>query len=166
MCLPMSDVIALCAGLPQRTFRAGETILTDGGRAGVLYILASGQVEVLKGDIQVASVDTPGAFFGDMAVLLDQPHMATVRAVTDATLWVAEAPLAFLQSNPQIMLNLSQLLARRLHGVTTYLVDLKRQFEDQGNHLAMVDEVLEALLHQQGPASQPGSDRYPDPTVE
>ena len=162
----MTDVIALCSSLPQRTFRAGETILEDGARAGMLYILSAGTVEVLKGDFQVASVDTPGAFFGDVSVLLDQAHMATVRAVTDATLFVANDPLGFLHSNPEIALSLSRLLAKRLHSVTTYLVDLKRQFEDQGSHLAMVDEVLEALVHHQGTESTPGSDRCPDPTVE
>ena len=32
---------------------------------------------------------------------------------------------------------------------TTYLVDLKRQFEGHGNHLGMVGEILESLIHQQ-----------------
>src|SRR5262245_52388927 len=62
----MSDVISQCAGLPQREFRAGEVILEEGTRSGLLYVLASGRVEVLKGDVQVATVDTPGAFFGEV----------------------------------------------------------------------------------------------------
>lgn len=162
----MSDVVELCTGLPLRTFRATEIILDEGTRAGQLYVLASGTIEVLKGDLQIAAVDTPGAFFGEVSALLDLPHMATVRALTDATLFVAADPLAFLQSNPVIALSLARLLAKRLHGVTTYLVDLKRQFEDHGGHLSMVDEVLETLVHHQGEESTPGSDRHPDPTVE
>lgn len=162
----MADLLALCAHLPRRTFAGGETILAEGGNAGVLYILERGEIEVLKGDFQVATVDTPGAFFGDMSVLLDQPHMATVRALGDVSLFVADDPRSFLESNPTIALSLARLLARRLHSVTTYLVDLKRQFEDRDDHLAMVDEVLEALVHHQGEESTPGSDRYPDPTVE
>ena len=50
--------------------------------------------------------------------------------------------------------------------MNSYLVDLKRQFADHGDHLSMVDEVLETLVHHQEPASAPGSDRCPDPTVE
>jgi len=162
----MSDVIDLCAGLPQRTFRAGETILDEGARAGVLYVLAGGSVEVRKGDLQIATVDTPGAFFGEVSALLDLPHMATVRALTDTTLFVATEPMTFLRSHPAIALSLAGLLAKRLHSVTTYLVDLKRQFEGSENHLSMVDEVLETLVHHQGVESTPGSDRHPDPTVE
>ena len=156
----------VCAGLPQRTFRAGENLLDEGARAGVLYVLLSGTVEVLKGDLQIAVVDTPGAFFGEMSVLLDLPHMATVRALTDTTLYVAAEPMTFMQSDPSIGLALARLLAKRLHSVTTYLVDLKRQFEDQESHLSMVDEVLETLVHHQDEESTPGSDRHPDPTVE
>ena len=162
----MSEVLDACAGLPQRTFRAGENILDEGQRAGVLCVLASGTVEVLKGDLQIAVVDTPGAFFGEVSMLLDLPHMATVRAVTEATLYVVAEPMTFMQSDPAIALGLARLLAKRLHSVTTYLVDLKRQFEGQDSHLSMVDEVLETLVHHQGEESTPGSDRHPDPTVE
>jgi hypothetical protein len=40
-----------------------------------------------------------------------------------------------------------------------YLVDLKRQFSGYGNHLEMVGEVLESLMHQQDRDFSPGSDR-------
>jgi CRP/FNR family cyclic AMP-dependent transcriptional regulator len=162
----MSDVMRQCAALPQRAFRAGEVILEEGARTGLLYVLASGCVEVLKGDVQLATVDMPGAFFGEVSMLLDRPHMATVRALIDSTLFVATDPAAFLETHHELALNLARLLARRLNSVTTYLVDIKRQFEDQKNHLAMVDEVLETLVHQQGVESEPGSDRDPDPTLE
>lgn len=161
-----SSIVELCAPLPQRRFQPGEIVLKDGTRTGILYILASGSVEVLKGDLQVAIVDTPGAFFGEVSALLDLPHMATVRALSDASFFVASDPLGFLESHKTIALSLARLLAKRLHSVTTYLVDLKRQFEDQGNHLAMVDEVLETLVHHQGAEPEPGSDRCPDPKVE
>jgi CRP/FNR family cyclic AMP-dependent transcriptional regulator len=55
--------------------------------------------------------------------------------------------LKFLQDNPAANVELSRLLAKRLDGVTNYLVDLKQQFSDQDNHLGMVDEVLESLLN-------------------
>ena len=56
---------------------------------------------------------------------------------------------SFLKSNPEIAFLLARLLAERLNGATTYLVDLKRQFEGHGNHLGMVGEVLETLLNHQ-----------------
>jgi CRP-like cAMP-binding protein len=159
-------ILDLCKDLPERAFRKGEVLLEEGKRAGVLYILVSGAIEVVKGDVQINTVSDPGAFFGEMSVLLDAPHMATVRALEDSTFFVAEDPVAFLRSNPEIAMELSRLLARRLHYVTSYLVDLKRQFEGSGDHLEIVDEVLEGLVHHQEPEATPGSDRYPDPTVE
>ena len=159
-------ILDLCAALPVRSFAAGETILEEGKRAGVLYILVSGGIEVVKGDLQITTVTEPGAFFGEMSVLLDMPHMANVRTLEDSTFHVADDPLHFLRSHPEITMELSRLLARRLHFVTSYLVDLKRQFEGSGDHLAMVDEVLEGLVHHQEPEASPGSDRYPDTTVD
>ena len=136
--------------------------MAEGGTSRVLYVLIDGQVEILKGDYQINIVADPGAIFGEIAVLLDIPHMATVRALTPVNAHVIEGGEAFLQSNREIAYHLSKLLAQRLHGVTTYLVDLKRQFEDHAGHLGMVDEVLEALVHQQREEFTPGSDRDPD----
>jgi CRP-like cAMP-binding protein len=162
----MSSVIDRCRELPVRTFAAGETVLAEGMRAGVLYVLASGSVEVVKGDVQINTNSEPGAVFGEISVLLDSPHTATVRALEASSFHVADDPLAFIRANPDVALELSRMLARRLHFVTTYLVDLKRQFAGSGDHLAMVDEVLDTLVHDQARETLPGSDRCPDPTVE
>ncbi|MGH8659564.1 MAG: cyclic nucleotide-binding domain-containing protein [Gammaproteobacteria bacterium] len=159
-------VLDLCKTLPVRTFGPGEVVLAEGQRTGLLYILVSGTVEVVKGEIRISTVSEPGAFFGEMSVLLDAPHMATVRTIESSTFHVTQDPLGFLRSTPALAMDLSRVLARKLHFVTTYLADLKRQFEGSGDHLAMVDEVLESLLHHQEAEASPGSDRYPDPTLD
>ena len=73
--------------------------------------------------------------------------MAAVRALEPTTVLEVEDGLAFLKENPEANVELSRLLAKRLDGVTNYLVDLKQQFSDQDNHLGMVDEVLESILN-------------------
>jgi CRP-like cAMP-binding protein len=110
-------------------------------------------------------VSEPGAIFGEVSVLLGMPHMATVRATGATRLYCAEANEGFLQDHSEITYHLSKMLAQRLHGVTSYLVDLKRQFEGRDNHLEMVDEVLETLVNQQVEEFSPGSDRDPDVTL-
>ena len=80
-------------------------------------------------------------------------------------LYRVERASEFLRSHTDIAYQLAMVLAQRLHGVTTYLVDLKHQFQDQNNHLGMVDEVLKTLIHQQNEECEPGSDRYPDRTL-
>ena len=78
---------------------------------------------------------------------------------------VVDEANVFLRSHLGITYGVAQLLAQRLHSMTTYLADLKRQYEDQEDHLGMVDEVLETLTHQQGERVDVGSDRDPDPTI-
>ena len=160
-----NDILLLCRAMPERTCAAGEVILREGERVGILYILIDGEVEILKGGLQVNTVSDAGAFFGEMSVLLGTPHVATVRTLVPSRFYVAEDAAQFLSSDPAVGLAVSRLLARRLHSVMSYLADLKRQFEEHENHLGMVDEVLEALVHQQGHEHDPGSDRDPDPTV-
>jgi CRP-like cAMP-binding protein len=135
----------------------------EGQRSGLIYVLASGAVEVLKNGVQINVVSEPGTFFGEVSLLLDEPHTASVRAVEPSTFHVADDAIAFIGARPEIALAIARLLARRLHFVTTYLVDVKRQFEGSGDHLAIVDEVLESLVHHHGPAASAGSDRCPDP---
>ena len=145
----MRTVLSFCHELPERLFVPGEVLLEENGRDGILYVLIEGEVEVLKGKTQVNTQSEPGAIFGELAVLLDIPHTATVKAVSPSRTYVIGHAGDFLQSHPDLTFQLAKLLAKRLSSITTYLVDLKSQFEDQQNHLGMVDDVLETLMHRQ-----------------
>jgi CRP-like cAMP-binding protein len=153
------SIVDLCHELPVATFAPGDVLIAEGKSTGRLYVLIEGSVAIMKGDFQINLVSDPGAIFGDMSVLLGIPHMATVRAVTPCRAHMTEDGAAFLQSHKEVTYLLSQMLAQRLQGVTTYLVDIKRQFEDHSGHLGMVDEILETLLNQQRSTFSPGSDR-------
>lgn len=142
-------MLALVGGCPRRAFSKGEVLLQEGHRAGVLYVLESGTVEIVKQGQLISSVKQAGAVFGEVSVLLDQPHMATVRAGTEVVCRRVEEPLTFLGTQPEAALHVARLLAKRLNAVTSYLVDLRRQYQDREDHLGMVDEVLESLLQQQ-----------------
>jgi CRP-like cAMP-binding protein len=160
------EIIEHCpADMPQRTVAAGVEVMTDGLRAGVLLILIDGSVEIVKRDYRINVISEPGAVFGEISALLDSPHSATVRTLTESRFFVAEDPLGFLHSQPRIALAVSKLLAKRLHAMTSYLIDLKQQFEESGDHFGMIDEVLDTLTHTQGDDHEPGSERDPDPTV-
>jgi len=153
-----------CAGLPERTFEPGDVVIQE-GVGGPLFVLVAGAVEILKGDVRVNVVDEPGSIFGEVSALLGVPPMATVRALERSRFCVADDGLAFIASRPELALAVARLLAGRLMSVTSYLVDVKKQFEDQAGHLGIVDEVLETLVHAQdaGENATRGSDREPDP---
>jgi CRP/FNR family cyclic AMP-dependent transcriptional regulator len=161
----MDSILDKCSGAPLEELAPGTVLLSEGQTSGHLYVLASGAVEVLRGDTQVAVVEEPGAVFGEMSVLLNRPHTATVRAMTPITAFVFDDAERFLRSNPEIAFFVGRLLAERLNAATTYLVDLKRQFEDHSDHLGMVGEVLETLVHQQSEDFTLGPEREADPRL-
>jgi CRP/FNR family transcriptional regulator, cyclic AMP receptor protein len=136
--------------VPLRTLGDGEVLLREGEKTGHIFALAEGRLEVLRGETQVALLEDPGSLIGEMAVLLDSPHTATVRAVGPTKVHAVADGAGFLASHPGLSWLVARLLARRLNAATTYLVDIKRQFTGTGNHLELVGEVLETLMHQQG----------------
>lgn len=158
----MATIEDFCGHLPLRAFAAGEVFLREDHLTGRLFVLVDGEVEILKGDFIINVVGDRGAVFGEMSALLGAPHMATVRTTRPSTMYVIEDGADFLQSHKEAAFFLAQLLAQRLQGVTSYLVDLKQQFADQENHLGIVDEILESLVHEQRSDFTPGSDREPD----
>lgn len=159
----MQSLLDHCRGLEQREVAPGALLLREGERSGRMFVLAEGTMGVYRGDVEIAVVTEPGAIFGEMSVLLRLPHTASVRALSPARVHIIEEASAFLSANPHVTLPIATLLAQRLQNATTYLADLKRQFQDQANHLGMVDEVLESLTHQQDEAFLPPDDLPPDP---
>jgi CRP/FNR family cyclic AMP-dependent transcriptional regulator len=157
----MASILDLCHALPVRAFESGADLLCEGKTSGLLYVLIAGEVEILKGDFQINVVSDPGSIFGELSVLLNMPNSATVRAVTPCTAHMVQDGDLFLQSHQEIAYQLSKLLAQRVYRLTTYLADLKSQFEHHDNHLSMVDDVLETLIHDQRQSFTPGSDRDP-----
>jgi CRP-like cAMP-binding protein len=147
----------------KRSLPAGTVLLKQGTRSGKLFILLDGTIEVKREETLVATIDEPGAMFGEMSALLDIDHTANVVAATPVTVYEFADAAGFLQSDPQIALNVARKLAQRLNTVTTYLVDLKRQYSGHSNHLGMVSEVLASLVYQQAEEFTPGSDRDPGP---
>lgn len=160
----MTTLLDFSERLPTTSVPAGQELLPEGGRTGLLYILVEGQVEILKGDVQIELVTEPGALFGEISALLDTPHMATVKTLTPARLVRIEDAARFLHDHPDLAIEVARLLAERLTNVVGYLADLKCQFAGR-DHLGMVDEVLETLIHQQRQAFTPGSNREPDPAM-
>jgi hypothetical protein len=64
-----------------------------------------------------------------------------------------------------VALQTARILAQRLHDSTTYLADMKAQFEDRSDHLGMVDRIIGALQNQQSDSSGPITGRKADPRL-
>jgi len=133
--------------LPRVNFDTGAVLITEGQPVAGIYFLESGEVEVLKDGVLIAEVYEPGAVFGDMAYLLESAPTATVKALTPCVFRHVAAPREFFRQNPDLALHTATILARRLDSLNRYLVEIKNQFKDRADHLGMIDEVLDALMH-------------------
>jgi CRP/FNR family transcriptional regulator, cyclic AMP receptor protein len=68
----------------ERSFGVGDTIVKQGEQGLGMYMIRSGRVEVVResaGEEQHLNTLGPGEYFGEIALLTDQPRTATVRAV-------------------------------------------------------------------------------------
>lgn len=144
----MSDILKLIAGRKVEHFDTGSVVIKEGTADGPMYVVIRGEVEVLKGNVRVAKIFEPGAIFGEMHVLCGCPHSATIRTLKPSTFAIIEDPRQFLASSAEASLHIAELLASRLNAMNQYLVDVKQQYEGH-DHLGMLDDVLNSLVHHQ-----------------
>jgi nucleotide-binding universal stress UspA family protein len=103
-----------------RTYQRGEWIVREGDLATGCFIIASGRVEVLRGERSghptVLSTLDAGELFGEMAVIDDHPRSASVRALEETEcVAIGRAEfLEILQRRPQIAVQMLPVLVRRL----------------------------------------------------
>ncbi|MEM7012338.1 MAG: cyclic nucleotide-binding domain-containing protein [Verrucomicrobiota bacterium] len=111
----------------------GDPIITEGMTDSRIYLLLSGELEILKGSEQLAKIDTPGSIFGEMAIMGDQLRTATVRA-TGKVFCLAIDLKALHERMPmsehshyyaQLYGFISKILAERLHHTSQELAQLK-----------------------------------------
>src|SRR5262249_59152660 len=93
-----------------------------------LLLLKQGVVEVVKEGTQIARISEPGAIFGELAALLDQPHTADVRNLERSAFHVADAA-TLLANDPTVALYVAAILAGRLDAANVALVEIKHQLE-------------------------------------
>jgi CRP/FNR family transcriptional regulator, cyclic AMP receptor protein len=139
------------AALPLATYQAGETVFAAGSRTGRLLILRKGAVAIVKEAIEIAKVAEPGAVFGELSALLDQPHTADVRALETSQFHVADAA-TLLGQDPIALLYVAVVLARRLDGANQALIELKSQVQagQPPSVIGKTVEKMEGLLGESG----------------
>ncbi|HSA81599.1 MAG TPA: cyclic nucleotide-binding domain-containing protein [Geminicoccaceae bacterium] len=139
------EVLEQVRGFPLRSFAAGERVICQGTATGLLLFLNEGAVDVALEDTFIARVAEPGAVFGDLAFLLDQPHTATVTAVQPCSFHVVEEPEAFLEAEPKVAVYVARVLARRMNAVNHLLVEARRRASDSDQLRGVLAETLDRI---------------------
>jgi CRP/FNR family transcriptional regulator len=103
----------------ERNFRSGETIYDEGQDGHALFVIQTGQVELIRhaeGPHRVISRHGPGEFFGEMSVLLGRQRMARAVAVADTRVLQLDARTfeTMCVEQPEIAIRVIQRLAARM----------------------------------------------------
>jgi predicted acylesterase/phospholipase RssA/CRP-like cAMP-binding protein len=117
--LPDTELRAISERLRRERYLKGQVIFSEGQEGDALYLIESGQVQVVTGPLEEEKILAylgPGNFFGELALLLDEPRSATVRVVIDVEVWVLRKDdlQDLLEDHPIIALQMSRELSRRL----------------------------------------------------
>ena len=126
--IPNTAVLQRIGTLPLATYQPGETVIAAGTKTGRLLILRKGAVTIEKEGTVIAKVTEPGAVFGELSALLNQPHTADVRTLETSEFRVAPAELL---EEAAVLFYVAAILAQRLNLANEALIDLRRELSRQ-----------------------------------
>jgi CRP/FNR family transcriptional regulator, cyclic AMP receptor protein len=103
------------AGFPPAKFAPGDVIFAEGDKGDKMYVIRSGEVEIVR-DGRVVETLSPGGIFGEMALIDGSPRAATARAKTACEVApVTEKTFLFLvHETPFFAIAVMRALAERL----------------------------------------------------
>lgn len=113
-----------------RTFKRGQRLVFEGGRAGSVMVIESGRVKIVSstpdGDEMILAVRGPGQLLGDLSVLGAANASAAVISLEEVKVTVlpGDRYLAFLEAHPSAMLGLIRRLIATLHESDAKLLEL------------------------------------------
>jgi len=101
---------------------AGQALFKEGDKGNLMYVLMTGTAEIVVHG-RVVEVAGPGAIFGEMAMIDDEPRSATVLAKSDCTLLpITRDRFNFLvQQTPNFALHVMRVMADRLRATDAIL---------------------------------------------
>ena len=83
--LPGERLAKLAERMRREQVAAGQPVVREGEAGDRFYVVLSGLLAVSQEDLGPRRVLRPGDYFGEVALALDVPRTASVRAMTPAT---------------------------------------------------------------------------------
>ena len=102
-----------------KTFPAGTVLFSEGDEGEEMYVIQSGRVQLtrnVRGRQAHLATLPPGEFFGEMAIVNNQPRSATATVLEDAHLLVIDARTfeAMVRGNSEIAMRFIKKMAGRV----------------------------------------------------
>jgi voltage-gated potassium channel len=113
--LSADELQAVAILLEHREEPPGAALVGEGAPGYSLFVLQRGEASVTSDDQQIAELG-PGDFFGEIALLTQREHTATVRAITSVELLVMHGSdfRVFERDWPDASALMKRTLAKRL----------------------------------------------------
>jgi len=118
--LTPSQSASIADAIVKQRFKRGEIVVEQGKKSNALYIILTGRARVMNSDSRgrevILATLKPGDYIGEMSLIDDEPHSATVRTdiQTDVLLLGREAFSRCLPENSSMAYNIMRGLVKRL----------------------------------------------------
>ena len=155
----MRDILSRFDGVSPSVFAPGETLITEGHETGRLFVLKSGTVEIRRHGVLVTEIAEPGAVLGELSLLLERPHTASVVAVTPVEAFGVAGGVNALEAQPELALHVAMLLAERLERTTGLVGRLKTASAGAPQRRSLVERVMRLLTGEARGAAPAGATR-------
>jgi len=116
----LSEVLRVSAsGALGKLHPSGEVVFKEGDSGDCMYVIQSGEVEILKDGVRLAVLSN-GSFFGEMALFANEARSATVRALGDARLLTIDRNtlLQRIHGDPSLAYRIVESLSGRFQQLT------------------------------------------------
>ena len=80
--LSEEDLNKIIETVKMEYFPADHVIFNQGDPGDIMYVIKRGQIQVIRDNAILATL-SDNAFFGEMALVSDEPRNATIKTVTD-----------------------------------------------------------------------------------
>lgn len=131
-----------------RTYAPGDIIFAENERGEEMYILSSGSVELKKrtekGETLLKVIDQPNDFFGEMALIDENPRSATALSVAESKLIVVDRGSfeRLVMSNGAFALKIIRKLSEHIRHSNLQISELVAVDQRERCYAAMVEYGL------------------------
>ena len=128
--LPEQELTALASHAKTGTFPKQAFIITEGDETTSLHILLKGKVRVFSSDEHgkevTLNIQEPGSYFGELALLDDQPRSVSIITLEKTTCGIISKTdfRRWLGDHPDAAFGLIQDLSRKVRNLTVKVKDL------------------------------------------
>lgn len=113
-----------------KVYKDKEIIINQGEPGNCMYVIQSGQVEVLKekgGNFVRIALRKEGDFFGEMAIFSQESRSATIRALGDVRILTVDKRnlLKSIQKDPSLAFRIIETMSKRIRDLSEEITPFK-----------------------------------------